>query len=85
VLLSVDPSKSPLSPRAHLLPVRAQDMDFPVSWIRSYGKGRVFYCSLGHGAPVYSNSMVLQHDLAGIQYALGDLNADSTPSGKLRR
>ena len=85
VLLSVDPAKSPLSPRAHLLAVRAQDMDFPVSWIRSYGKGRVFYSSLGHGAPVYSNSIVLQHDLAGIQYALGDLNADSTPSAKPAR
>jgi type 1 glutamine amidotransferase len=45
----------------------------------------VFYCSLGHGAPVYSNSVVLQHDLAGIRYALGDLNADSTPSAKPAR
>jgi hypothetical protein len=83
VLLSVDAVKTAPSARGHLLPVRAQDKDFPVSWVRSYGKGRVFYSSLGHGAPVFMNAVVLEHFLAGIQYALGDLKADSTPSGKL--
>lgn len=83
VLLSIDSVKTPMSPRAHLLPQRAEDKDFPVSWTRQYGKGRVFYCSLGHGAPMYRNPMVLRHYLAGIQYALGDLKADSTPSAQL--
>ena len=80
VLLSIDAVKTAPSARGHLLPVRAQDKDFPVSWLRSYGKGRVFYCSLGHGAAIYSNRLLLEHFLAGIQYALGDLQADSTPS-----
>jgi type 1 glutamine amidotransferase len=84
VLLSIDVEKTGLSPRGHFLPVRAQDRDFPVSWIRSYGKGRVFYSSLGHGGRVFTNSLVLEHFLAGIQYALGDLKADSTPSAKLK-
>jgi type 1 glutamine amidotransferase len=83
VLLSIDAVKTAPSARGHLLPVRAQDKDFPVSWVRSYGKGRVFYCSLGHGAAVYTNPLVLEHFLAGIQYALGDLKADSTPSAEL--
>lgn len=26
----------------------------PVAWTRTYGKGRVFYCSLGHKAEVFS-------------------------------
>jgi type 1 glutamine amidotransferase len=82
VLLSIDAGKTPMSPRAHLLPQRAQDKDFPVSWTRQYSKGRVFYCSLGHGAAMYCNPMVLRHYLAGIQYALGDLKADSTPSAQ---
>lgn len=47
--------------------------DYPVSWIRSYGKGRVFYCSLGHCAGVYATPEVMQHYLAGIQWAIGDL------------
>jgi type 1 glutamine amidotransferase len=81
VLLSIDAEKTPFSPRRRILPVRAEDKDFPVSWIRSYEKGRVFYSSLGHGIKIYSNPMLLAHFLAGIQYALGDLKADSRPSG----
>ena len=33
--------------------------------------------------PINSGARFLQHYLAGIQYALGDLKADDTPSGKL--
>jgi type 1 glutamine amidotransferase len=80
VLLSIDVAKTPFSARRRILPVRAEDKDFPVSWVRSYEKGRVFYSSLGHGVKIYSNGMLLEHFLAGIQYALGDLKVDSTPS-----
>jgi type 1 glutamine amidotransferase len=67
-------------PSRRFLPVRAADKDFPVSWIRAHGKGRVFYSTLGHGSPVFWNATVLEHFLAGIQYALGDLRADDKPS-----
>jgi type 1 glutamine amidotransferase len=80
VLLSIDVEKTCFFPRHHILPVRMADKDFPVTWIRAYGRGRVFYSSLGHGAPVFWNELMLQHFLAGIQYALGDLKADSKPS-----
>jgi type 1 glutamine amidotransferase len=83
VLTSIDVEKTHLIPGRRIFPARAEDKDFPVTWIRSYGKGRVFYSALGHGAPVYSNALLLAHFLAGIQYALGDLKADSTPSAKL--
>src|ERR1051326_6459901 len=73
VLLSIDAVKTAPSSRGHLLPARAQDKDFPVSWVRSFGKGRVFYSSLGHGIGVFTNPLLLEHFLAGIQYALGDL------------
>jgi type 1 glutamine amidotransferase len=53
--------------------------DVPISWVRQFGKGRVFYCSLGHNHEVLWNAPVLAHYLAGIQYALGDLEADDTP------
>ncbi len=52
---------------------------FPVAWVATYGKGRNFYCSLGHRQEIYWNPMILKHYLAGIQYALGDLPADATP------
>jgi type 1 glutamine amidotransferase/HEAT repeat protein len=55
------------------------DVDTGISWVKSWGKGRVFYCSLGHNHPVVWNPAVLQHYLDGIQFALGDLPADTTP------
>ena len=54
-------------------PGRRPEKDYPVSWVRSYGEGRVFYCSLGHFASAYSTPQVMQHYLAGIQWAIGDL------------
>lgn len=59
--------------------IRRKDGDFPVSWIKPAGRGRVFYCSLGHREEVYWNPKVLGLYLAGIQYALGDLAAEDTP------
>jgi type 1 glutamine amidotransferase len=80
VLLSIDVEKTGFLAKHHILPARLADKDFPVTWIRAYGNGRVFYSSLGHGAPVFWNPPLLAHFLAGIQYAFGDLKADSTPS-----
>ena len=57
-------------------PLTREDKDYPQSWIKSYGKGRVFYSALGHNTGVYSNPLVLKHWLAGLQYALGDIEVD---------
>jgi type 1 glutamine amidotransferase len=60
-----------------------EDDDNAISWIKRCGEGRVFYCSLGHNKEIYWNKAVLAHYLAGIQWALGDLQADDTPTAKL--
>jgi len=83
VLLRIDPEKT--APARRILPVRKQDMDFPMSWIRRQGKGRVFYTGLGHGGDIFSNAQMLQHLLAGIQYALGDLAVNDAPDSTARR
>lgn len=75
VLLSLDTDRTDMKKPN----VKRSDGDFAVSWIRREGKGRVFYCSLGHRDEVYWNPLVLRHYLAGIQYALGDLEAVDTP------
>ena len=80
VLLSIDVEKTGISPKHSILPVRQKDLDFPMSWIRSYGAGRVFYLGLGHSAHVFWNPVLLEHLLAGIQFAVGDLEADTTPT-----
>lgn len=63
--------------------MKRDDMDFAVSWIRNQGRGRIFYCSLGHNPDVFRNSAILRHYMDGIQFALGDLKADATPSARL--
>jgi uncharacterized protein len=58
------------------------DGDYALSWIQREGKGRVFIELLGHSEHIYSNTRMMEHLLAGIQYALGDLKADDSPSVK---
>ena len=54
------------------------DNDHPIVWVKEYGEGRVFYSSLGHNKEVFFNSEILQHHLNGIQFALGDLEVDTS-------
>lgn len=75
VLTSLDVTKTDMNKKSLARP----DNDFPVSWVQDFGKGRVFYCSLGHNKEIFWNSTVLQHYLDGIQYAVGDLKADGSP------
>jgi type 1 glutamine amidotransferase len=56
------------------------DHDYALSWIRREGRGRVFYEAHGHHERVYAMTPMLEHLLAGAQYALGDLRADDAPS-----
>lgn len=75
-LLSLDTQKMDVSKG------KRKDNLYPVSWVSTHGKGRTFYCSLGHRDEIFWNPQVLKHYLAGIQYALGDLEADATPAVK---
>jgi hypothetical protein len=59
-----------------------EDHDYALSWIRREGKGRVFYMAHGHDESNYAKTPLLEHLLAGMQYALGDLQADDSPSVK---
>jgi len=50
-----------------------------VSWIKKYGKGRVFYSSPGHNAQSMNKPELLQFFLDGMQYVVGDLQCDDSP------
>jgi hypothetical protein len=80
VLLSVDIANSGYA--AARLAARG-DADYPVSWIRTYGQGRVFCTAIGHDEADYTTPAILNHMLAGIRFALGDLRADTTPGPRL--
>jgi len=72
MLLRLDTSKSPMDRKG----IKRKDNDFGVAWAKHLGKGRVFYCSLGHNHDIYWNPIVLKHYLAGIQWAIDDYKVD---------
>jgi type 1 glutamine amidotransferase len=72
-LLSMDVSSLP--------PLRKETEDkvIYISWIKRYGKGRVFYVSPSHNAQTFENPRMLKFFLDGLQYVTGDLACDDTP------
>ena len=81
VLTSVDYEKMSAEDKAKEQFPR-NDGDYALSWIRREGKGRVFYEAHGHSERVYAMRPLLEHVLYGMQYVLGDLPADDSPSVK---
>ena len=79
VLLSVDADKTDLRKWQHIRP----DHDYGMVWIKRFGKGRVFNSVLGHRPEFYMMPDLVKLMLGGIQFALGDLEADTTPSAQL--
>ena len=86
VLLAMDVDRTDMNQgRPCASPCVRADADYAVSWIRSYGKGRVFFAILGHNPTIFTTPPLARYFLAGIQFILGDLDADTTPSSKLAR
>jgi sugar phosphate isomerase/epimerase/type 1 glutamine amidotransferase len=86
VLLSLDNEKSPaiFKPARNGEPFyQRPDNDYAVAWIRSYGKGRVYYNSMGHMPATMMSKQIMGHVFAAIQFLVGDLEADTTPSARL--
>ena len=81
VLTSIDYEKMSAMDRAKEAYPR-EDHDFGLSWIRKDGNGRVFYEAHGHDERIYANTTFLEHFLAGMQYAAGDIKANDAPSKK---
>ena len=75
VLLSLDASKLDLNnPKVH-----RSDHDFAVAWAKMYGKGRVYYSTLGHVEENWDHPDFQQMWIGAIKWALGLVNADVTP------
>tara|TARA_B100000073_G_scaffold346191_1_gene357003 strand:- start:1140 stop:2282 length:1143 start_codon:yes stop_codon:yes gene_type:complete len=70
VLLSIDMAAS--SPQ--------EPWHVPVSWIRTYGQGRVFYTNLGHNPDTWENDVFQSHIHSGIRWSLGQIDAPSEPN-----
>jgi type 1 glutamine amidotransferase len=84
VLTSIDYAKMSAEDKAKEQNPRP-DGDYALSWIRREGKGRVFYEAHGHNEKVYAIKPLLEHITAGVQYVIGDLQADDSPSVRPRQ
>lgn len=85
VLTSIDYAKMPAEVKAQEPAPQRADHDYALSYIQREGKGRVFVAVLGHDESIYKQSPMLAHVLAGMQYVLGDLEADDSPSAPARK
>ena len=65
LLLSLDSASLEDNPR-----MNRQDRHLPISWAKSYGKGRVFYTALGDWEATWRNPDYQTHLLKGIQWAM---------------
>jgi type 1 glutamine amidotransferase len=83
VLLSIDTTKTDLNQGRAFGQLERADHDFALAWIRNYGRGRVFYCTIAHNPYVFYDPNMLGFYLRAIQFALGDLDAPTTPSSRL--
>jgi len=54
--------------------------DFPATWARLDGRGRVFYTSLGHREDVWTNPFFQAIALGGLAWASGNAEADVKPN-----
>jgi Uncharacterized protein conserved in bacteria len=74
VLMSLDASKLDLAnPTVH-----RQDHDFAVTWAKMYGKGRVYYTTLGHVEANWDKPEFQQMITEAIKWAMGLENAELT-------
>ncbi len=82
VLLSLDPSRLDYSnnPRIH-----RTDHDFAVAWSKMYGKGRVFYSTLGHTEESWQDPDIRKMYFEAIRWALGMTEGALRPIPSWRR
>lgn len=66
LLLRLDPASLDLAnPK-----VNRQDKDFPVSWAKDHGQGRVFYTALGDWEPAWKDPRYRTHLIEGIRWTM---------------
>jgi type 1 glutamine amidotransferase len=78
VLMSLDPRSVDLTKKD----VHRTDKDFAIAWVRQYGKGRVFYTSLGHREDVWDRPDIQQMWTEAVKWAMGMTQGDATPRPK---
>ncbi len=56
----------------------------PVSWVREYGNGRLFYTNLGHNESTWKDERYREHVLAGLKWALKMEDGPAKPNPEVQ-
>jgi uncharacterized protein len=75
VLMRLDAAKIDLANKN----VHRTDRDFAVAWAKMYGKGRVYYTTLGHVQENWDDPRFQKMLIEAIKWTTGITNADITP------
>jgi type 1 glutamine amidotransferase len=78
VLIRLDEKKLDLKNKN----VHRTDGDFAVTWVKNYGKGRVFYSTLGHREEVYDMPEIKKMYIEAVKWVLGMTEGATTPHAK---
>ncbi len=81
VLLSLDASKLNFDPKNTR--IHRTDHDFPVAWSKMYGKGRVFYSTLGHTEESWDDPDIRKMYFEAVRWALGMTEGSVTSHSRL--
>lgn len=73
VLMSIDMEKTMLKRPFHV----------PISWVKEYGEGRVYYNNLGHRDDTWTKKPFLDSMLAGILWTSGRIDGPAEPNPEL--
>ena len=81
VLLSLDSSKLDYNnPRVH-----RTDHDFAVAWSKMYGKGRVFYSTLGHTKESWDDPDISKMYFEAVKWVLGMTEGSTTSHARVQQ
>jgi type 1 glutamine amidotransferase len=78
VLMRLDDSKLDYTIKNHV----REDHDFVVAWSKMYGKGRVFYSTLGHTVESWDDPEVQKMYLEAIKWVLHRTEGSTTPHAR---
>jgi type 1 glutamine amidotransferase len=70
VLMSLNMAKTSIKKPYHV----------PVSWVKEYGQGRVFYTNLGHNVETWTNPRFIEHLKSGIEWTLHKAPGSAEPN-----
>ena len=82
-LFSIDTGKTDLKQGPGYGNLVRADGDYALAWVRNYGRGRTFYCTIAHQPAIFWDARMLRFYLAAAQFVLGDLPAPTIPSAQL--